>query len=319
MDKDSKVKMKKQVLMSIARESREANAGSTITTFTSGSAPAPKTASVKPIIFVIDVLVLSTVVPPHDFLPAPIDTNLPYIKLKLGSNTNTANNPVLHCIIDTAATLTTSNFHFVSAVTKKFPHCLTKLYIPNDYTPIILLGIVQRGGESVSTKLTVGFQFHLPYFTRTGQPTRILIATGPHVMVNMIVGLLFIQATGMVIDLSNHVADLRTLHMVPFPLEYRRATVHIPIINEGTAPVNLTYYGDIIAKTENLEKHYAATTLTTMTNVDATHHVTFGASPVTPAPSPPSIHDSILHRSLSMIHCSIESYHKTLLGTAAFL
>jgi hypothetical protein len=205
MDKDSKEKMKEQVLTSIARESSEANVGSMITASTSGSAPASQDPSFKPIIFVINVLVLSTVAPPCDILPAPI------IKLKLGTDANAANNPVLCCVVDTAAALATDNFHFASAIAKKFPHCLAKLYIPNDYTPIIPLGIVQCGKESVTTKLTVGFQFHLPYFTRTGQPTSILIASGPHVVVavNTIVGLPFIQATGMVIDLSDHIADLR--------------------------------------------------------------------------------------------------------------
>jgi hypothetical protein len=33
---------------------------------------------------------------------------------------------------------------------------------------------------------------HLPYLTRDGQATSILIATGPHVTVNTIVGLPFI-------------------------------------------------------------------------------------------------------------------------------
>jgi hypothetical protein len=66
--------------------------------------------------------------------------------------------------------------------------------------------------------LTVGFQFHLPYLMHDGQVTSILIATGPHVTVNTIVGLPFIQATHMIIDLSNNVADMHALDASPFPL-----------------------------------------------------------------------------------------------------
>ena len=93
----------------------------------------------------------------------------------------------------------------------------------------MLSGIVQRGGESITTELTVGFQFHLPYLTKDGDPTSILIATGPHVTVNMIVGLPFIQATRAVIDLSDNVVKLRAFDAPHFPLEYRRATVHVPV------------------------------------------------------------------------------------------
>jgi hypothetical protein len=121
----------------------------------------------------------------------------------------------------------------------------------------------------------------------------------------------------MVIDLSNHVADLRALNMAPFPLEYRHTMVYVPIVNKGAAPVNLTYYGNIIAEVKNLEKHFVAATLTTTTNVNATHHVRFRASPVTSESLPPSICESILHGSPSMIHCPIESYHNAVLGTAA--
>ncbi len=87
-------------------------------------------------------------------------------------------------MVDTAAALTKGNFHFVAALAKKYPHCIAKLYVPEDYNLIVLSGIVQRGGEPITTDLTVGFQFHLPYLTRDGQATSILIATGPHVTVN---------------------------------------------------------------------------------------------------------------------------------------
>jgi hypothetical protein len=149
---------------------------------------------------------------------------------------------VVHCVVDKAAALSTGNFHFVAVVAKCHPHCLAKIYVPRDYNPIVLSGIVQCGGELITTELTIGFQFHLPYLTKEGNPTSILIATGPQVTVNMIVGLPFIQATWAVIDLSDNVAGLRALDAPPFPLKYHRSTVHVPAaIGEGNEhPVHMT-------------------------------------------------------------------------------
>jgi hypothetical protein len=101
-------------------------------------------------------------------MPVPIMSNFPLICLQLGSTLDCANCPVLRCVVDTAAALMTGNFHFVATLAKKYPHCIAKLYVPEDYNPIVLSGIVQRGGESVTMELTVGFQFHLPYKTRDG-------------------------------------------------------------------------------------------------------------------------------------------------------
>jgi hypothetical protein len=85
----------------------------------------------------------------------------------------------------------------------------------------------------MTTKLMVGFQFHSPHLTKEGDPTSILIATGPHVTVNMIVGIPFIQATRAIIDLLDNVAELRALNAPPFPLEFRRAMVHVPVMEGG--------------------------------------------------------------------------------------
>ena len=159
----------------------------------------------KPIIFVADVVVLSSTSGSCDILLAPIVSNFPHILLQFGTEMGCSNCPVVQCVLDTAAALSTGNFHFVTAIAKQYPHCIAKIFVPQDYNPIVLSGIVQRGGESITTELTVGFQFHLPYVTRDGNTTSLLIATGPHVTVNMIVGLPFIQATRAVIDLSDNV------------------------------------------------------------------------------------------------------------------
>ncbi len=125
--------------------------------------------------------------------------------------------------------VTSINFHFVLAFKNKFLHCLAKLYVPDDYNPIVLLGIVQHSGKCITTKLTVGFQFYLPYLMCFGQPTSILFATGPHVTINLIVGSPFIQAMGMILDMTDQVAELKTLGAPPFSIEYHCAMVHVPI------------------------------------------------------------------------------------------
>jgi hypothetical protein len=81
--------------------------------------------------------------------------------------------PVICCVVDTAAALTTDNFHFVMAIAKHYPHTVTKIFVPEDYNPLILFGIFSMV-ESIITELTgVGFQFHLPYLTTDGSQTRI--------------------------------------------------------------------------------------------------------------------------------------------------
>ncbi len=122
----------------------------------------PSLPSKKSLIFVINVPVLSLLTPSCAIMPVPIMSNFPHISLQLGSTLDCADCSVLRCVVDTAAVLTTGNFHFVANLAKKYPHCNAKLYVPEDYNPIILFGIVQRGGESATMELTVGFQFHLP-------------------------------------------------------------------------------------------------------------------------------------------------------------
>ncbi len=223
---------------------------------TKSSGTSPK----KPTIYIVDISVLSSSSPTRAIMPTPIMFNFPHICLQLGSTIDCADCPVVHCVVDTAATLTTGNFHFVAALAKKHPHCVTKIYVPDNYIPIVLSGIIQHGGESVTTELTVGFQFHLPYKTRDGQDTSILIVTGPHVTVNTIARLPSIQATRMIINLSDNVADMRALLTSPFLFEYCHAMVHVPIVDEyNAACIHLrTTHQDIIKQIKALQWHFAA-------------------------------------------------------------
>jgi hypothetical protein len=270
----------------------------------------------KPIIYVVDVLVLFLSSPSHTIMPAPIMSNFPHIRLQLRSTLDCADCPVLHCVVDTAAALTTGNFHFVAALAKKYPHCIAKIYVPEDYNPIVLSGIVQCGGESVTTELTVGFQFSLPYKTRDGQDTSILIATGPHITVITIVGLPFIQATRMIIDLSNNVTDMRALLTSPFPLEYRCVTVHVPISDEdNTACIHLsTAHQNMIKEIEALERRFAAAShLADVNDDNSPKGVSFGSRAVGEPMSKtgtltPALRQDLVLGKHGLIHTPMDNY-----------
>ncbi len=171
-------------------------------------------------------------------------------------------------------------FHFVTAVAKRYPHCIANIFMPEDYNPIVLSGIVQQGGESVTTELMVGVQFHLPYITKDGLPTGIIIATGPHVTVKTIVGLPFIQATQAIIDLSDNVADLCAIDAPPFPIEYHCATVHLPVIKEGAdCPVHLTATEAALIQDIKCLEAYFSTINVVMDKDSVDRHVLFGTRP----------------------------------------
>jgi hypothetical protein len=199
MTPETQARIKEQVLASMGI--RTAVHGDDASTITNDSS---KSGNGKPLILIADVQVLSSATPGKDILPAQIVSNLPHILLKLGTSIDNPDCPSVRCLVDTGAALTTGNFHYVATTAKHFSQCVTKVYGPDDYNLIALSGIIQRGaGKSVATKLTVGFQFHLPYLTHEGQATSILIATDPQVAVNVIVGLPFIQATKMIINASD--------------------------------------------------------------------------------------------------------------------
>ena len=123
--------------------------------------------------------------------------------------------------MDTAAALCTGNYYFFAAIAKRYPHCDAKIFLPENYLPIILLGIVQDITHSVTTNLLVAFQFHLPCLTKDGSIPSFVVATGPHVSVNMILGLPLITANGMVINTIETITlpaidDGTTTHYIEF-------------------------------------------------------------------------------------------------------
>jgi hypothetical protein len=272
------------VLASLCMREQKPNEASPITADSSRPSDRPRDSppskQAKMTILVVDVSVLSSANHNKSILLAPIMTNFPHIHLQLGTELDCPKCPLLCCVIDMAAALTRGNFHFVAAVVKRYPHCVAKIFMPEDYNPIVLSGIVQQGGKSVTTELTVGFQYHLPYLTKDRSPTSIVIATRPHMTVNTIVGLPFIQAIQAIIDLSDNLADLHAIDAPPFPIKYRHTTVHVPVIEEGANRfVHLTATKAALIQDIKRLEAYFSTVNVVMDKDSVDRHVSFGSCP----------------------------------------
>ncbi len=131
---------------------------------------------------------------------------MPHLTLQTGTSKEEKDCPALRCMLDTGASLSTANFHYMEAVVRQYPQILKAIYLPNDYAAIILSGIVTSPTEApITTKLSVGFERHLPYVTKDDNDTSLLVAAGPDIAVNLILGLPFIKTTGMIVDLITSV------------------------------------------------------------------------------------------------------------------
>jgi hypothetical protein len=104
-----------------------ARIASSITGVTGGTlaAIAAKSATTKHIVFLYDNQALNTDI--HcPLLPVSIQSIMPHIHLQLGTNLKDSGSPSICCIVDTAATLCTSNYHFYAAIAKRDPQCVEK-------------------------------------------------------------------------------------------------------------------------------------------------------------------------------------------------
>jgi hypothetical protein len=211
------------------------------------------------VILVADVVVLAAGLLLKRTMPISIQSNLPHILLQFGTNLDSPNCPSIRCAVDSCAALTTGNFHFFASVAKCYPHCVSKIYTPEDYAPIVLSGIVSSNVASVTTELEVGFLFHLPYRTREGNTTSLMVATGPNVLVNTIIGLPFMKATGMIMDLVDEVVECKYLDCPPFPVDFCRTSNHIPVMDDDGTPIHhASSYIQLIDEIRNLERYYDA-------------------------------------------------------------
>jgi hypothetical protein len=203
---------------------------------TSATSPA-KSASGKSVVFLYNAHAVNTGV--HcPVLPVTIQLIMPHINLQLGKDLSDSSSPILCCVVDTAAALCTGNYHFFAAIAKQYPQCVAKIFLPEEYSPIVLFGIVQDNADAITTELLVAFQLHLPYFTKEGSTTSFVMATGPHLSVNTVLGLPLITVTGMILDLdfNDNVVQAKNLDCPPFPIDFCRTMKTIPAIKDDKGP-----------------------------------------------------------------------------------
>jgi hypothetical protein len=229
-------------------------------------------------------------------------------------------------MVDTGAALNTRNYSFIAAIAKRYPHCVAKVFLPKDHSPIILSGVIDDENQAITTKVSVTFEFHLPYPTCHGQSTSISIATGPQVSVNSIIGLPFITGTGMIIDTVNNVVEAKHLVCEPFPIDFCCATKYVPAINDDRAAIPYIKFKEvlsIIAKTgAYIAKVYAGTSSASNKKVRISEqHV-----PVGPESDSDSLTTASTSRSMigrwcpsSSAHNTPHDYHNNVLGENGYL
>ena len=228
-----------------------------------------------------DVVVLSTQSSKPQ-IPIAIHSPMPHLSLQTGTATDERDCPALRCMLDTGASLSTANFHYMEAVVQRYPHILKALYLPEDYAAIILSGIVTSASDApITTELPVGFEIHLPYATKDGNGTSLLVAAGPDVAVNLILGLPFIKATGMIVDFIDNVCQAKHLLCDPFPIDFRRATKSIPVLGDRDAATNGVDFSQVDHVLGKLRAHYAraAGTPTISQDGPTSHPSSVGGAP----------------------------------------
>ena len=204
-------------------------------------------------------------------MPILIQSNLPHIVLQFGADLDCPNCPSICCAVDSCAALTTGNFHFFALVAKRYLHCISKIYTPEDYAPIVLSGIVSSDAASITMELEVGFLFHLPYWTREGNSALLMAATGPNVSVSTIIGLPFMKTMGMIMDLVDKVVECKYLNCLPFPVDFLRTSNHVPVMDKGGTPIHhASSYIQLIDKINNLECYYDAKVMAGSTRIAQT-------------------------------------------------
>jgi hypothetical protein len=237
-------------------------------------------------IFIVDVQVLTAGSQLKQVMPVSIQSNLPHIIVQFGEEMNCPFSSSIRCAVDTCAALSMGSFQFYASVAKRFPHCVAKVFAPKDYSPIVLSGMVQSSEQAaVTTKLEVGWQFHLPYKTKGGDNTSFAIATGPHVSVNNILELPFMQATAMIIDFVDNIAECKHISCPPFTIYFQRTSNHVLVMDKPSAYATVhkvELFNHVVKEIENLERYYEAKVQAGGSNViSKTSTVYFGSKPQT--------------------------------------
>jgi hypothetical protein len=103
---------------------------------------------------------------------------MPHLTLQMGGPKEEKDCPALRYMLDSGALLSTTNFHYMVAVIKQYPHILKAMYLPDNlYATIVLSRIVTTPDEvPVTTKLSNGFEisFHISPRTKMRPPFSLL-------------------------------------------------------------------------------------------------------------------------------------------------
>jgi hypothetical protein len=183
-----------------------------------------------------------------------------HITLWRGASNKEKDCPNLCCVFDTGAALSTANFHFMEAVVRQHPHILKRIYLPAEYASIVLLGIVTSANDKpITTELSVRFEVHLPYLTKDGSETSLLVAVGPDVAMNLSLGLPIIKAAGMIGNFVDNVCQAKHLLCDPFPIVFKCTTKSIPVFTDPNAPCNAANSWDTLHVLASLRKLFAPT------------------------------------------------------------
>ncbi len=152
--------IQQQVLNFISIASKMASVASSITGITGATpAPSPAKSDQKRIVFLYDAKAFSSNIC-RPILPVMIQSIMPRIQLQLGMDINNSSCLGIRCLVDTAAALCTRNYHFFTAFAKWYPQCVAKIFLPENYSPIILSRIVQDNSTAIITNLPMAFQLH---------------------------------------------------------------------------------------------------------------------------------------------------------------
>ncbi len=158
-----------------------------------------------------------------------------------------------------------------------------------------------------------------------------MVATGPNVLINMIIGLPFIKVTGMIINTVNNMAECKYLDCPPFPIDYWSMLNHVPVMDKLSAPVNHTrpHLSETIQEIENLKRYYDAKVQAQGSRTNQNSAVHFGSkSAVCDAVSDvdsvataltPKTDMSSCWVPPSSVHKEIDDYHFQVLGEDGYL
>jgi hypothetical protein len=117
------------------------------------------------------------------------------------------------------------------SIAKAYPQLVKSITLAGDrYSPIILSGVVSDDDDqhNYSTSLPCVVEFHMPYITSAGSATSLKIACGKQVGVNALIGMSFMTAAKLVVDLNDNVIESKLLRCEPFPLIFKRPNKSMP-------------------------------------------------------------------------------------------